>query len=102
MAILANGGHMPALPAAMRAAGLTYTGVQNNSVAEATPRLAWLVDRFAAPHWLPIANIYSLGDMLIVARRDRTGRGGHGRARAVLRSLHPRRARPAAVPGEPG
>ena len=64
--IIANGGHMPALPAAMRAAGLTYTGVKNNSVAEAAPRLPWLVDRFAAPHWVPIANIYSVGDVLIV------------------------------------
>jgi hypothetical protein len=65
-AILANGGHMPALPSAMRAAGLTYTGVHNNSVADASPHLAWLVDRFVAPSWLPGANIYSLGDMLIV------------------------------------
>lgn len=65
-AILANGGHMPALPAAMRAAGLTYTGVHNNSIADAHPRLAWMVDRFAAPGWLPGANVYSVGDMLIV------------------------------------
>ena len=65
-AILANGGHMPALPSAMRAAGLSYTGVHNNSVADATPSVPWLVDRFAAPGWLPGANIYSLGDVLIV------------------------------------
>src|SRR6185437_6437328 len=31
-AIATNGGHMPALPAAMRAAGLAYAGVRNNSV----------------------------------------------------------------------
>jgi hypothetical protein len=65
-AILLNGGHMPALPAAMRAAGLSFTGIHNNSVAEAAPTLPWLVDRFAAPHWLPGANVYSVGDMLIV------------------------------------
>jgi hypothetical protein len=65
-AILLNGGHMPALPAAMRAAGLTFTGVDNNSVADAAPTAPWLVDRFAAPHWLPGANIYSVGDILIV------------------------------------
>jgi hypothetical protein len=65
-AILVNGGHMPALPSAMRGAGLTYTGVHNNSVADAAPTLPWLVDRFVAPHWLPSANVYSVGDVLIV------------------------------------
>jgi hypothetical protein len=65
IAILANGGHMPALPSAMRHAGLTYTGVHNNSIAEASPRLAWLVDRWAAPKWEPFANVFSVGDVLI-------------------------------------
>ena len=64
-AILANGGHMPALPSAMRAAGLSYSGVHNNSVAEASPNLAWFVDRWAAPSWAPMANVYSAGDVLI-------------------------------------
>jgi hypothetical protein len=64
-AILANGGHMPALPAAMRDAGLSYSGVHNNSIAEASPNLAWFVDRWAAPSWAPMANVYSVGDVLI-------------------------------------
>lgn len=64
-AILANGGHMPALPGAMRDAGLTYTGVHNNSVAEAHPHLSWFVDRWAAPDWLPWGNVFSAGDVLI-------------------------------------
>jgi hypothetical protein len=64
-AIATNGGHMPALPSAMRAAGLTYDGVHNNSVADAHPHLAWLVDRFGAPSWLPLANVYSVGDVLL-------------------------------------
>jgi hypothetical protein len=65
VAIGANGGHMPALPSAMRAAGLSYSGVHNNSVADAHPNVAWLVDRFGAPGWLPLANVYSVGDVLL-------------------------------------
>jgi hypothetical protein len=64
-AIVANGGHMPALPRAMRDAGLSYTGVHNNSVAEAHPNLVWFVDRWAAPSWVPAGNVFSIGDVLI-------------------------------------
>jgi hypothetical protein len=64
-AILSNGGHMPALPAAMRQAGLSYTGVHNNSVADSSPNLVWFVDRWAAPSWVPFGNVYSAGDVLI-------------------------------------
>jgi uncharacterized protein DUF5317 len=64
-AILANGGHMPALPGAMRDAGLTFDGVHNNSIASAAPTLAWFVDRWAAPSWVPMGNVYSIGDVLI-------------------------------------
>jgi len=65
VAIAGNGGHMPALPRAMRAAGLAYSGVHNNSVADANPHVAWLVDRWGAPGWLPMANVYSVGDVLL-------------------------------------
>src|SRR6476646_8108322 len=60
-AILANGGHMPALPSAMRDGGLSFSGVHNNSVREASPKLAWFVDRWAAPGWVPFGNIFSVG-----------------------------------------
>jgi hypothetical protein len=63
-AIAANGGHMPALPDAARAAGLGE-GVQANSVTSADPALALFVDRWAAPDWLPLANVYSVGDVLL-------------------------------------
>jgi Family of unknown function (DUF5317) len=66
-AIVSNGGHMPALPRALQAAGLSYTAVRNNSIADAHPHLALLVDRFAAPSWLPWANVLSLGDLVIAA-----------------------------------
>ncbi|HZC28990.1 MAG TPA: DUF5317 family protein [Gaiellaceae bacterium] len=63
-AIVANGGHMPVLPAALHAAGYDYT-VHFNSAAIAHPHLAALVDRFAAPQWIPRANVYSVGDVLL-------------------------------------
>jgi hypothetical protein len=64
-AVLANGGHMPALRSAMADAGVRYDGVHANSVAAASPRLAWLVDRWGAPDWVPLANVYSVGDVLL-------------------------------------
>lgn len=92
-AIIANGGHMPALPRAMRDAGLSYSGVYNNSVAESSPRLAWLVDRWAAPSWMPFANVFSVGDVLIAAGVLVLVCGAMG-ARLPLR-------RPPAAPAEP-
>lgn len=66
-AIVANGGHMPALPSALADAGISYDGVHNNSVATASPSFPWLVDRWAAPGWLPWGNVFSVGDVLIAA-----------------------------------
>jgi hypothetical protein len=63
-AVVANGGRMPVLPDAMRAAGHEY-GVRMNSVAAPDPRLDWLVDRWAAPDWVPLANVFSVGDVVI-------------------------------------
>jgi hypothetical protein len=65
-AIAANGGHMPALPGALRAAGLDFT-VSRNSAEIAAPHLSWLVDRWAAPGWVPWANVFSVGDVAIAA-----------------------------------
>ena len=64
VAIVANGGLMPVRGAAMRAAGSDYD-VHNNSVQMAGPHLGALVDRWAAPGWVPLANVYSVGDVLI-------------------------------------
>jgi hypothetical protein len=33
----------------------------------AQPALELLTDRFALPHWLPLANVFSVGDILIGA-----------------------------------
>ena len=65
-AIVANGGHMPVLPGAMAGAGDAYA-VHMNSEALADPTLSWLVDRWAAPSWVPLANVYSIGDVGVAA-----------------------------------
>jgi Family of unknown function (DUF5317) len=64
LAVVANGGHMPALPQALRALGKTYV-VHYNSAASPAPNLPWLVDRWAVPGWLPIGNVFSIGDVAI-------------------------------------
>jgi hypothetical protein len=64
VAIVSNGGRMPATPEAMEAAGLDFA-VKHNSVASAEPNVAWLVDRFAAPDWVPLTNVFSVGDAVI-------------------------------------
>jgi hypothetical protein len=66
VAILANGGAMPADPAALAAAGIGTAG-QTNSVVTGDPALRPLTDIFAMPAWLPFANVFSLGDVLIGA-----------------------------------
>jgi hypothetical protein len=64
VAILANRATMPVLPGAMRDAGRTDV-VVNNSTAAGDPTLPWLVDRWAAPSWIPFANVFSVGDVVI-------------------------------------
>jgi Family of unknown function (DUF5317) len=64
VAIVSNGGHMPALPSALRAAGLHFEQ-SRNSARMSSPSLPWLVDRWGAPDWVPLANVFSVGDVLI-------------------------------------
>ena len=65
-AILANGGSMPADPAALAALGMTADG-DTNSVVVGQPALAPLTDLFAMPAWMPLSNVFSIGDVLIGA-----------------------------------
>ena len=66
-AILANGGTMPASPAALEASGWQATpGQFANSAVVTEPRLAFLGDVFATPSWLPVHSVYSIGDVVIV------------------------------------
>ena len=63
-AIVANGGSMPADPAALAAVGIRIAGPTNSVVLD-RPALAPLTDVFATPAWLPLANVFSIGDVLI-------------------------------------
>jgi hypothetical protein len=66
-AITANGGVMPASPSAMAAAGrATAADTFQNSAATADARLWYLGDVFAWPEPLPLANVFSVGDVAIV------------------------------------
>lgn len=68
LAIAANGGQMPASEAAVRQAGLPVEvdHFVNSGVLE-DPRLSFLGDVFASPSWLPLQNVYSPGDLLLLA-----------------------------------
>lgn len=67
VAIMANGGVMPADPDALAAAGRSVAeGEFSNSAAVADPKLAFLGDVIPTPAWLPVSNVYSVGDLLIV------------------------------------
>jgi hypothetical protein len=65
VAIVANGGVMPASPEALAALGWQTRETFSNSALLAEPALAPLTDVFALPGWLPFANVYSFGDVLI-------------------------------------
>jgi hypothetical protein len=68
LAIAANGGVMPASPSALAAAGLPPDPPGfANSAALADPRLAFLGDVLAIPAGWPLANVFSVGDVLIAA-----------------------------------
>lgn len=64
-AIVANGGSMPASADALAALSKEIGDAYSNSVAVADPALAPLTDIFAMPRWMPLANVYSVGDVLI-------------------------------------
>jgi hypothetical protein len=66
-AILANGGFMPAAPQALASLGKTAPVVYSNSAVVAQPALELLTDRFVLPRWLPLANVFSVGDVLLGA-----------------------------------
>ena len=63
-AIIANRGAMPADAAALATAGIPIED-HLNSVVLSDPALRPLTDIFALPAWLPMANVFSIGDVLI-------------------------------------
>jgi len=67
-AIGANGGVMPASPVALSAAGrVRPKGQFLNSTSLPHPHLAFLGDNFSVPHTWPLANVFSIGDIVLAA-----------------------------------
>jgi hypothetical protein len=64
LAIVANGGRMPVSPGAWEAAGLGESA-QHSNVRLGAEHLGFLGDIFALPAALPLANVFSVGDLLI-------------------------------------
>ena len=90
-AIVANGGYMPASASALAAQGRDASAVYSNSAYVPEPALAPLTDIFAMPTWIPLANVFSVGDILI----------GVGIAAVIVIAMRrgPRRADESARPG---
>jgi hypothetical protein len=65
--IALNGGTLPASADAVRRAGIAADEEFLNSAVLPDPVLPWLGDVFAWPQPLPLANVFSVGDVLIVA-----------------------------------
>lgn len=63
LAIVANGGSMPTHPDAAAAIGGVSPG--SNSIVATDPALAPLTDIFAIPAWVPFANVFSIGDVVL-------------------------------------
>jgi hypothetical protein len=80
VAIVANGGYMPVSHDALVAIGRGAREGYSNNVQSDSVVLAPLTDLFAMPAWVPMANIFSIGDVLI----------GVGAAIAVVAAMHGR------------
>ncbi len=65
LAIVANGGYMPADPAALALTGMDPAAGFSNSIVTNRAALWPLTDIFGMPDWLPFANVFSIGDVLI-------------------------------------
>ena len=67
LAIAANNGVMPAQPSALATAGIVQVpGEFANSAAVDDPKLWLLGDVFALPAGFPMANVFSIGDILLL------------------------------------
>jgi len=66
-AVIGNGGYMPSTAYALGLAGRGNEAGYSNSVVVAHPVLAPFTDVFAIPAGVPLANVFSVGDVLIAA-----------------------------------
>jgi hypothetical protein len=80
VAIVANGGYMPVNPDTLAAMGRVAKVDYSNSAPRDVVVLFPLTDIFAMPAWVPLANVFSVGDVLI----------GVGAAIAVFAAMHGR------------
>ena len=85
LAIVANGGYMPVSAGAAAVLGAHERPAYSNSLQIPDPVLAPLTDIFAMPPWVPFANVFSVGDVLI----------GLGIAIVIVAAMRSRPARPA-------
>lgn len=67
LAIVSNGGFMPASPGAFASLGRSVDDGYTNSAIVASPAFEPLTDVYALPGWVPLANVFSVGDVLIAA-----------------------------------
>lgn len=88
VAIVANRGYMPVSPDALAAMGRAPRDGYSNSRLVDGVVLGPLTDLFAMPTWVPMANVFSVGDILI----------GVGAAMAVVAAMHGRGPRVAREP----
>jgi Family of unknown function (DUF5317) len=81
LAIATNGGYMPARQGALATAGKLYGGASdvNSRLIDGSTRFAFLGDLFAVPKGVPLANVFSVGDVLIAA----------GVALVIALAMHP-------------
>ena len=89
VAIVANGGYMPVSPGALEAMGRLAKEGYSNSAPRDVVALGPLTDVFTMPAWIPMANVFSVGDVLI----------GVGVAIAVVAAMHGRGVLVARVTG---
>lgn len=86
LAITVNGGTLPASSWALRHAGIPHRAGFHNSGAVAHPHLAWLGDIMVTPSWLPLRNMVSIGDLVLLVGAVIlvvwAGRGHYGLQRA--------------------
>lgn len=67
-AIAANGGVMPASAAALERAGMHQAPAEFiNSAPVPDAHLQFLGDVFAIPAWFPVSNVFSIGDVVLIA-----------------------------------
>jgi len=96
--VTANGGYMPQSPVARQT--ITASPIATDRLSSVVPltadsRLPWLADVIPQPSWTPVANVFSIGDLLLAAGigwgaflwAGRRRRSGAGRAATAAEAL---------------